>query len=54
MDLVAKTKNGNEYSIPINQNNDLVRETINKDSHPHPIILIGIIIIILILIYYIY
>lgn len=55
MDLNIKTSNGKEYLLPIeDQNAMLVRKTIHRNDHPHPVLLITIIVIILILIYIIY
>lgn len=54
MDLNVKTSNGNEYILPIDQNEMLVRKTIHRNDNPHPFLLIVIIILIITLIYYIY
>jgi len=55
MDLNIKTSNGKEYSLPVeDQHEMLVRKTIHRTDNPHPALLICIIIIIIMLIYYIY
>jgi hypothetical protein len=55
MDLNVKTSNGKEFVVPIEQQNEmLVRKTIHRNDHPHPVVLITIIVIVIILIYIIY
>ena len=48
------TSDNRHFSLPVQQNNNMVRTEINKDSHPHPLILMFIIITVLVLIYFIY
>jgi drug/metabolite transporter superfamily protein YnfA len=54
MDLNVITSKGERYTLPIQQNNDLVRDKIIQNEHPHPLLIIFIVIIMLLIIYYIH
>lgn len=55
MDLNAITSKNEHYVLPIKEQNErLVRVTINKTDNPHPGLLAILLVIILVLVYYLY